>query len=189
MIKVPCYFNTPLAEAPVLRRKQARRNQLDARPAIKAAGLLVGSDDTAMQSKLMQSLSNYFAAKKQMVASKSKRKSLVIKRCSDPSSRFGIVARILATVVQWSSMTYVAGQLLHPQVQRSELPQNGDIEKSGYAFLIGFGHSGLLSEGLDFSDYRTNASELDMAHLHMMLSSGGTGARLVLKLPSLCPSL
>ena len=52
-----------------------------------------------------------------------------------------------------------------------------------------FGHSGLLFEGLDFSDYRTNASELDMAHLHMMLSSGGTGARLVLKLPSLCPSL
>ena len=74
MIKVPCYFNTPLAEAPVLRRKQARRNQLVARPAIKAAGLLTGSDDTAIQSKLMQSLPNYFAAKKQMVASQSKRK-------------------------------------------------------------------------------------------------------------------
>ena len=64
MIKHTCYFNTPLAEAPVLRRKQARRNQLDARPAIKAAGLLFGSYDTAMQSKLMQSLPNYFAAKK-----------------------------------------------------------------------------------------------------------------------------
>ena len=69
-----------------------------------------------------------------MVASKSKRKVVDYKRCSDPSSRFGIVARILATVVtvvQWSLMTYVAGQLLHPQVQRLELPQSGDIEKSG----------------------------------------------------------
>ena len=33
------------------------------------------------------------------------------------------------------------------------------------SFLVGFGHSGLLFEGLDFSDYRTNASELEMAHL------------------------
>ena len=75
------------------------------------------------------------------------------------------MARILATVVQWSLMTYVAGQLLHPQVQRLELPQSGDIEKSGSVLLVGFGHSGLLFEGLDFSDYRTNASELEMAHL------------------------
>ena len=119
---------------------------------------------------------------------KAKEKSLVIKRCSDPSSRFGIVARILATVVQWLSMTCVAGQLLHPRVQHSELPQSGGIEKSGYVFLVGFGHSGLLFEGLDFSDYRTNASELEMAHLQMMLSSGGTGARLALMLPSRCPS-
>ena len=89
---------------------------------------------------------------------KAKEKSLVIKRCSDPSSRFGIVARILATVVQRLSMTCVAGQLLHPLVQHSELPQSGDIEKPGYVFLFGFGHSGLLFEGLDFSDYRTNAS-------------------------------
>ena len=66
-----------------------------------------------------------------MVASKSKRKVVDYKKCSDPSSRFGIVARILATVVRWSSMTYVAGQLLHPQVQRSELPLGGEIEKSG----------------------------------------------------------
>ena len=80
LLKHTCYFNTPLAEAPVLRRKQARRNQLDARPAIKAAGLLAGSYDTAMQSKLMQSLSNYFAAKKQMVASKSKRKVVGYKK-------------------------------------------------------------------------------------------------------------
>ena len=80
MIKHTCYFNTPLAEAPVLRRKQARRNQLDARPAIKAAGLLTGSYDTAMQSKLMQSLPNYFAAKKQMVASKCKRKVVGYKK-------------------------------------------------------------------------------------------------------------
>ena len=63
MIKHTCYFNTPLAEAPVLRRKQARGNQLGARPAVKAAGLLIRSFDTGMQRKLMQSLSNYFAAK------------------------------------------------------------------------------------------------------------------------------
>ena len=123
-----------------------------------------------------------------MVASKSKRKVVDYKKCSDPSSRFGIVARILATVVQWLSMTCVAGQLLHPQVQHSELPQGGDIEKSGSVFLVGFGHSGLLFEGLDFSDYRTNASELEMAHLQMMLSSGGTGARLALMPPCRCPS-
>ena len=123
-----------------------------------------------------------------MVASKSKRKVVEYKKCSDPSSRFGIVARILATVVQWSSMTCVAGQLLHPQVQHSELPQGGDIEKSGSVFLVGFGHSGLLFEGLDFSDYRTNASELEMAHLQVMLSGGDTGARLALMLPSRCPS-
>ena len=75
MIKHTCYFNTPLAEAPVLRRKQARRNQLDARPAIKAAGLLTGSDDTAMQSKLMQSLPNYFAAKKRNGREQKQKKS------------------------------------------------------------------------------------------------------------------
>ena len=80
MIKHTCYFNTPLAEAPVLRRKQARRNQLGARPAIKAAGLLTGSDDTAMQSKLMQSLPNYFAAKKRNGRKqKAKEKSLITK--------------------------------------------------------------------------------------------------------------
>ena len=138
MIKYTCYFNTPLAEAPVLRRKQARRNQLDARPAIKAAGLLIGSYDTAMQSKLMQSLPNYFAAKKRNGREQKQRKSLIIKRCSDPSSRLGIVARILATVVQWLSMTCVAGQLLHPRVQRSELPQSGDIEKPGYVLFVWF---------------------------------------------------
>ena len=119
---------------------------------------------------------------------KAKEKSLVIKRCSDPSSRFGIVARILATVVQWLSMTCVAGQLLHPLVQHSELPQSGDIEKPGHVFLFGFGHSGLLFEGLDFSDYRTNASELEMTHLQTMLSSGGTGARMARMILSQCPS-
>ena len=62
---------------------------------------------------------------------KAKEKVVDYKSVAIPSSRFGIVARILATVVQLSSMTYVAGQLLHPQVQRSELPQGGDIEKSG----------------------------------------------------------
>ena len=70
MIKHTRYFNTPLAEAPVLRRKQ-----LDARPAIKAAGLLTGSYDTAMQSKLMQSLSNYFAAKKRNGRKQKQKKS------------------------------------------------------------------------------------------------------------------
>ena len=80
MIKHTCYFNTPLAEAPVLRRKQARRNQLDARPAIKAAGLLTGSYDTAMQSKLMQSLSNLFCCEEaKWSRAKAKEKSLVIK--------------------------------------------------------------------------------------------------------------
>ena len=73
-----------------------------------------------------------------MVASKSKRKSLDIKRCSDPTSQLGIMARILATVVQWLSMTCVAGQLLHPRVQRSELPQSGDIEKPGYVLFVWF---------------------------------------------------
>ena len=33
------------------------------------------------------------------------------------------------------------------------------------SFLVGFGHNGLLFEGLDFSDYRTDASELEMVHL------------------------
>ena len=122
-----------------------------------------------------------------MVASKSKRKVIGYKKCSDPSSRFGIVARILATVVQWLSMTCVAGQLLNPLGQHSELPRSGDIEKPGYVFLFGFGHSGLLFEGLDFSDYRTNASELEMAHLQTMLSSGGTGARIALMIPFQCP--
>ena len=30
------------------------------------------------------------------------------------------------------------------------------------SFLFGFGHNGHLFEGLDFSDYRTKASELEM---------------------------
>ena len=46
------------------------------------------------------------------------------------------------------------------------------------SFLFGFGHSGLLFEGLDFSDYRTNASEFEKMHLLAVLSSGGTGERM-----------
>ena len=55
-------------------------------------------------------------------------------------------------------------------------------------FLVGFGHNGHLFEGLDFSDTELTHQNSKWCILRLMLSSGGTGAKLVPKLPSQCPS-
>ena len=109
MIKHTCYFNTPPrrsagAEAETGTEKSARCT------ACHKGGWTAGWLIRYSNAKQVDAIAAELFCCEEAKWSRAKAKeSRCLQKCSDPSSRFGIVARILATVVQRSSMTYVAG--------------------------------------------------------------------------------